>query len=108
MCTMHPDPAHRSCKVPQERMPSDDQYLECHGYVARPESQMGDADNVKYFGELAARYLRTMHSRQRVLTWLSTLKHKDLLQGVKVQLQIKIQHLKRAADLLCDSLQEGY
>ena len=84
MCTMHPDPAYRSCRVPQERVPSDDRYLECDGYVASPKSQMGNPDNVKYFGELVMRHLRSVDSRQRVLTWLGSLKHKELLVGVKV------------------------
>ena len=84
MCTMHPDPAFRSCKVPQETVPSDDRYLECDGYVARSGKQMGDAENVKYFGDLVARHLRSADSRQRVLIWLGSLKHKELLEGVKV------------------------
>lgn len=84
MCTMHPDPAYRSCRVPQERVPSDDRYLECDGYVASPKSQMGSPDNVKYFGELVMRHLRSVDSRQRVLRWLGSLKHQELLVGVKV------------------------
>ena len=83
MCTMHPDPAYRSCKVPQERPPSDEQYMECDGYVANC-SQMGASANVNYFGDLATCHLRSVDSRQRVLTWLCELKHKDLLEGIKV------------------------
>ncbi len=84
MCTMHPDPAYRSCKLPQERPPSDEQYMECDGYMANT-SQMGASTNVTYYGDLAIRHLRSVDSRQRVLTWLSELKHKDLLEGVKVR-----------------------
>jgi len=78
---MHPDPAFRSCKVPQERIPTSDQYTECHGYVDSAE-EMGKAENVEYFGDLVTRHLRSLDCRQRVLRWLGKLKHKELLEGV--------------------------
>ena len=86
MCHLHPDPNFRSCKVPQERIPDDNQYTDCHGYVDRPE-KMGDAKNMEYFGDLAARHLGSELCRHRVLAWLANLKHKELLEGIKVGLR---------------------
>ena len=86
MCHLHPDPNFRSCKVPQERIPDDNQYTECHGYVDRPE-KMGGAKNMECFGDLAARHLGSELCRHRVLAWLANLKHKELLEGVKVGLR---------------------
>ena len=80
---MHPHPAHKSCRIPEGTVPADNQYLKCHGYVDSPQS-MGAAENVEYFEDLALRHLRSAECRRRVLAWLASVSHKELLLGFKV------------------------
>ena len=85
-CTMHPNAALREkgCKAPQEKVPRDNQYTECFGYVDHP-SKMGTPENVKYFAELVGRHLGSLECRRQVLKWLGSLTHIELLAGIRVR-----------------------